>query len=158
LSQGGYSTWEVRVRAVSALERGHAVCQVADAYGVNRTTLFRWMQRYTCEGRRGLERRGGSGRPRVLKALDLEAVNNLVLEPASAFGFETDLWTVGRLRRVIREQYGVRVSPDTVWRRLREAGFTYQKPERRLGNGVSTIYTYNVGDFTIYPGITVMSP
>jgi predicted nucleic acid-binding protein len=27
-----------------------------------------------------------------------------------------------------------------------------------LGNGVSTIYTYNVGDFTIYPGITVMTP
>lgn len=71
------------------------------------------------------------GRPRLLAALDMERINDIVLEPASAFGFESDLWTVGRLRRVIREQYGVTVSPDTVWRRLREAGFTYQKPERR---------------------------
>jgi transposase len=116
---------------VLAIERGHAVGQVAEAYGVNRTTLFRWVRRFTIDGHRGLERHVGSGRPRLLTALDMEAVNDIVLEPASVFGFETDLWTVGRLRRVIGEQYGVTVSPDTVWRRLREAGFTYQKPERR---------------------------
>jgi transposase len=121
----------MRSRAVLAVERGQAVGQVAEAYGINRTTLFRWVRRFGIEGSRGLERRVGSGRPRLLTALDMEAVNDIVLEPASVFGFETDLWTVGRLRRVIREQYGVTVSPDTVWRRLREAGFTYQKPERR---------------------------
>ena len=131
MSHGGYSTVEVRARAVGAVERGQPVGQVAGAYGVNRTTLFRWVRRFTTAGSAGLERRVGSGRPRLLTALDMEAVNDLVLEPASAFGFETDLWTVGRLRRVIREQYGVTVSPDTVWRRLRDAGFTYQKPERR---------------------------
>lgn len=131
MSQGGYSTLEMRSRAVVAVERGQPVGQVAEAYGVNRTTLFRWLCRFTIDGQRGLERRVGSGRPRLLAALDMERINDIVLEPASAFGFESDLWTVGRLRRVIREQYGVTVSPDTVWRRLREAGFTYQKPERR---------------------------
>jgi transposase len=83
------------------------------------------------QGSRGLVRRAGSGRPRLLAAFDMAALNDIVLEPASHFGFETDLWTVGRLRQVIREQYKVEVSPDTVWRRLRDAGFTYQKPERR---------------------------
>ena len=122
---------EMRSRAVAAVERGQPVGQVAEAYGVNRTTLFRWLHRFTVDAQRGLERRVGSGRPRLLAALDMEAINDMVLEPASVFGFETDLWTVGRLRRVIHEQYGITVSPDTVWRRLREAGFTYQKPERR---------------------------
>jgi len=131
MSQGRYSTLEVRSRAVLAVERGQPVGEVAEAYGIDRTTLFRWVQRFTNEGPYGLERRVGSGRPRLLATLDIEAINAIVLEPASAFGFETDLWTVGRLRRVIREQYGVAVSPDTVWRRLREAGFTYQKPERK---------------------------
>lgn len=122
---------EMRSRAVVAVERGQPVGQVAEAYGVNRTTLFRWLRRFNIDGQHGLQRRVGSGRPRLLAALDMEAINDIVLEPASVFGFETDLWTVGRLRRVIREQYGVTVSLDTVWRRLREAGFTYQKPERR---------------------------
>lgn|SRR5262245_11196259 len=131
MSQGQYSTLEIRHRAVSALERGQPVGQVAEAYGVNRTTLFRWMRRFAAHGESGLERRRGSGRPRVLAAFDMEAVNDIVLEPASQFGFETDLWTVGRLRQVIREHYGADVSHDTVWRRLRDAGFTYQKPERR---------------------------
>ncbi|MCA9191267.1 MAG: IS630 family transposase [Planctomycetales bacterium] len=49
--------------------------------------------------------------------------------PASTFGFETDLWTVGRLHSVIVSRFKVSVSNDTVWRRLREAGLTYQKPE-----------------------------
>ncbi len=114
-----------------AVKRGQPVGQVAKAYGVNRTTLFRWVQRYATEGSRGLERRAGSGRPRLLATFDMEALNDIVLEPASHFGFETDLWTVGRLGQVIREQYGVTISDDTVWRRLRDAGFTYQKPERR---------------------------
>jgi hypothetical protein len=37
------------------------------------------------------------------------------LRPASAFGYETDLWTVGRLHQVIQEQYRVAVSRDTIW-------------------------------------------
>lgn len=131
MSQGGYSTLEMRSRAVLAVERGQPLGQVAQAYDVNRTTLFRWVQRFTMRGVSGLERRVGSGRPRLLAAFDMEAVNDIVLEPASLFGFETDLWTVGRLRQVIRERYGVTVSADTIWRRLRDAGFTYQKPERR---------------------------
>src|SRR5262245_7181960 len=131
MCQGRYSTLDMRSRAILAVERGQRVGQVAEAYGVNRTTLFRWLRRYTTGGSRGLERRAGSGRPRLLSAFDMEALNDIVLEPASHFGFETDLWTVGRLRQVIREHYGVTISAKTVWRRLREAGFTYQKPERR---------------------------
>jgi transposase len=121
----------MRARAVAAVAGGLPVGQVAQAYRVNRTTLFRWVQRCAAEGGRGLKRRPGSGRPRLLAAFDMEALNDIVLEPASHFGFETDLWTVARLRQVIREQYGVTVSRDTVWRRLRDAGFTYQQPERR---------------------------
>lgn len=131
MCQGGYSTLEMRSRAVLAVERGQPVGQVAEAYGVDRTTLFRWVRRFLTLGSHGLERRAGSGRPRLLPAFDMEALNDVVLEPASNFGFETDLWTVARLRQVIREQYGIMLSEDTVWRRLRDAGFTYQTPERR---------------------------
>lgn len=131
MCHGRYSTFDTRSRAVLAVERGQPVGQVADAFGVNRTTLFRWVRRFVTQGRRGLQRRAGSGRPCLLTVFDMEALNDVVLEPASHFGFETDLWTVSRLRQVIRDQYGVMLSEDTVWRRLRDAGFTYQKPERR---------------------------
>src|ERR1044071_10018224 len=54
----------------------------------------------------------------------------MVLQPASAFGFETDFWTAKRLHQVVTEQLLASVSLRTILRRLREAGLTYQKPTR----------------------------
>ena len=126
----GYSTYELRVRAIDALIRGVPVGEVATAFGVDRTTVFRWHQRYEVEGTAGLERSPGSGRPRTLEDLTEHELRAIVLKPASAFGYETDLWTVRRLHCVICDQYQTTLSQDTIWRRLREAGLTYQKPER----------------------------
>lgn len=130
MRENGYSTVEIRVRAVQAVERGWNVTEAADAFGVSRSTLHRWLSRYSNDGSDGLQRKLGSGRPRKLEELDEAELRGIVLKPASDFGYETQLWTVGRLHRVIQEQYDVVVSRDTVWRRLRDAGLTYQKPER----------------------------
>lgn len=130
-NQGRYSTLDMRVHAVAAVCRGLAPGEVADAYGIDRTTLFRWVSRFDENGLSGLKRKAGSGRPRLLKDLDEDALWGIVLQPATDFGFETDLWTIGRLHRVIQQQYVTTISHDTIWRRLREAGLTYQKPERQ---------------------------
>ena len=103
---------------------------VAAAYGVERTTLYRWMQKHECDGPSGLERKAGSGRRRKLEELREDELRALVLKGAQHFGYETDLWTVARLRRVITEEFSIVLSKNTVWRRLRDAGLTYQKPER----------------------------
>lgn len=124
------STFDVRIRAVRAVLRGRSMSDVADAYGTDRSTVFRWVTRFQKDGVEGLERRSTSGRPRKLEELTETDLRNIVLRPASDFGYETDLWTVGRLHVVIEDQYQVSVSKDTIWRRLREAGLTYQKPER----------------------------
>jgi transposase len=67
----------------------------------------------------------------LLDDLEEKDLRWIVMCPASDFGYETDLWTVGRLQQVIEEVLEVKVSKDTVWRRLRDAGLTYQKPERQ---------------------------
>ncbi len=130
MCQGRYSTYDLRVRAVQAVSRGIPVGQVASVFGVDRSTLSRWMVRYRVNGDGGLQRKQGSGRPRLLEDIEEKDLRFIVLCAASDFGFETDLWTVGRLQQVIEDVCEVRVSRDTVWRRLRDAGLTYQKPER----------------------------
>lgn len=125
-----HSTYEIRVRAVNAVRRGLAICEVAAAYNTDRTTLYRWMQRYANDGDLGLERKSGSGRPRILEQLDKGDLTRIILCPASKYGFETDLWTVRRVQIVVEERYHISISTDTIWRRLRDAGLTYQKPER----------------------------
>lgn len=127
-----YSTYAVRVRAVRAVLNGLPVSDVAKAYAVDRTTLHRWLQRFHDSGMEdSLLRRPTSGRPRKLACLNENDLKKIVLAPASAFGFETDLWTVQRLRTVLVDKFGQAISDDTVLRRLREAGMTWQVPERQ---------------------------
>src|SRR5262245_13839419 len=131
MKQAKYSTYELRVRAVHALGEGMPVAQVAEAYQVDRTTLYRWRVRFDqASGPQGLVRVPGSGRPRKLQDVAPEQWRTLVLEPASTFGFETDFWTAKRLHQVVTEQFAARVSLRTILRRLQEAGLTYQKPTR----------------------------
>jgi len=130
MSEGTHLAAEVRGRAVRAVQDGMSRQAVAAAYGVERTTLYRWMQKYEVDGKSGLERKAGSGRRRKLEELGEDELRALVLNGAQHFGYETDLWTVGRLRRVITEEFSIVLSKNTVWRRLRDAGLTYQKPER----------------------------
>lgn len=125
-----YSTVEIRRGAVEAVNRGVPLVQVAESYNVDRITVYRWVKRFDECGDGGLKRRVGSGRPRKLDELTEAELRGIVLKPAAHFGFETDLWRVGRLRRVIRDAFQVVLSKNTVWRRLRDAGLTWQKPER----------------------------
>jgi transposase len=126
----GYSTLEVRVRAVNAVREGVPVSHVAQAYGIDRTTLHRWLRRCEAEGDAGLQRRPVSGRPRKLESISEYNLKRVVLAPVSRFGFETDLWTVGRVHAVLVDRFNEDVSEDTVWRRLRDVGLTWQTPER----------------------------
>lgn len=127
----GYSTYEVRVRAVEAVRNGMPIVDVAQAHCVDRTTVHRWLARYdAADGLSGLHRAPVPGRPRKLATLNKDDWWDMVLKPASEFGYETDFWTVRRLQQVIRDRFLVDVSTFTIWRRLREANLTYQKPER----------------------------
>lgn len=127
-----YSTYEIRVRAVEAVRQGMAVTDVAKSYQVNRSTVHRWVTRYESQnGNQGLLRQPVSGRPRILGKISDRQLLSIVLKSASSFGFETDFWTGPRLCQVIKQKFKVKPSRWTVWRWLRDAGLTYQKPERK---------------------------
>jgi transposase len=130
MSEGTHFALDVRRRAAVAVVEGMTIADVAVAYSVDRKTVSRWVAKFRNGGSDGLRRKAGSGRPRKLEELTEEELRQIVLPGAMAFGFETDLWTVRRLRRVIRDKFRIQLSKNTIWRRLRDAGLTYQKPER----------------------------
>jgi len=130
MCDGTHLTAELRRRAVDAVMEGMPQTAVASAYGVDRKTILRWVSKFRQGGDDALLRKAGSGRPRSLEDLTEEELSTIIFAGASAYGFETDLWTVGRVRRVITDQFGIPLSKSTVRRRLHDAGLTYQKPER----------------------------
>ena len=131
MSGAVHSTYDIRVRAVRAVcDERLPVTVVARAYGTSRITVHRWISRFRDNGELGLLRKEGNGRPRKLKYLDRNRLKEIVLSPASDYGYETDFWTTRRLIQVIQSTFHVLLSKQTVMRRLHEAGLTYQKPER----------------------------
>ena len=131
MSQATYSTLDIRERAVRAVvDEQLSVTVVAQAYSVDRSTLHRWLSRFASHGEAGLARLPGSGRVRKLSQLDTDRLLEIVMVPASQYGYETDFWTTRRLIQVIRSEFGTTLSKQTVMRRLHEAGLSYQKPER----------------------------
>lgn len=126
------STYEIRIRAVQAVLHGLSMPIVAKAYQVNRSTVLRWVERYANDGSNdGLIRKPVSGRPRLFAEISDRKLLSIVLKPASSFGYETDFWTCGRLCHVFRKTVGITSSKWTMWRWLRDAGLTYQKPQRQ---------------------------
>jgi len=130
MSEGTHLSTDFRQRAVDAVLGGMTKTAVALAYGVHRKTITRWANRFQEGGDAALVRQAGSGRRRKLDDLTEEELLAIVLSGAATYGFETNLWTVSRLRRVIVDEFQIQVSKNTIWRRLRDAGLTYQKPER----------------------------
>jgi len=131
LRTSGYSTFDFRIRAVRAVvEDGLAITEVAKAFDVDRVTVHRWLGRFAANGKSGLERKPVQGRPRMVAQLNSDRLVDIVYAPATEYGYETDFWTTRRLIQVIRDQFGVMLSKQTMMRRLHEAGLSYQKPER----------------------------
>ena len=126
-----YSTYEIRLRAIQALKSGMPMSMVAKAYQIHRTTIYRWWNRYFESNEDGLIRKSGSGRPRIFTQIDKELLLNLVLGSAVDFGYESDLWTCRRIQETVKTELGFNLSRWTIWRRLKESGLTYQKPEKQ---------------------------
>ena len=74
-----YSTFDVRLRAIRAAAHGMPKGQVAAAYGIDRITLYRWLNNYQHNGTNGLYRKEGSGRPALLQELSETELRKIVL-------------------------------------------------------------------------------
>lgn len=46
-------------------------------------------------------------------------------------GYTTDLWTLKRIGRVIRREFGVRYSTSNVWNLMKALGWSCQTPDKR---------------------------
>jgi len=128
-----YSTYEVRLRAVRAVQSGHAVTQVAKIFGIARRTLNYWLERKREDPENGLRRKSnpGSARPRKAPQINSNFLIRLTASDATDHGFDSNLWTARRVGQVLARSSKTRLSRSVVKERLQEARLTWQKPRRQ---------------------------
>jgi transposase len=120
-----------RLEAAHMFAQGASQAEVAHTFGVSAQAASVWYRRWRQGGQVALRGAGRAGRRPRLSAAELEAVDQALRKGPEAFGFDTDLWTLGRVAQVIERLTGVRYHPGHVWRLLRRLGWSPQRPARR---------------------------
>ena len=114
------------------LKRNVPQAEVARKVGVSRQAVSVWAKQLAAaHGAVGKLRARPLGRPRRLEAEQSDGLLAMLLKGALAFGFPTELWTIKRVRVLVKREFGMAYSHTGCWRLLRSLGFTPQKPERR---------------------------
>jgi len=117
-------------KAVQAIVDGsQSVANVAKVFGVGRSSVYRWIERQSESG--SLERLPVSGRPAILNIKTGQRLMQMICQPASNFGYDSDFWTTRRIVQVAKKQLKIKISRMAVHRTLVKFEQSYRRPESR---------------------------
>ena len=121
----------LRREAVAEVRAGRSLNSIAVALGVSREAVRLWRERAEADPRHGLVAQP-PGPKCLLDARQLARLRKVLLQGADRHGFPDPLWTVERVRKVVRRLFGVRYAPGSLRHVLIEhLNFSCQKPEKR---------------------------
>lgn len=121
-----------RLKAEKLFRKGCSQAHVARQLEVCRQAASRRYAAWDSGGREALKGTGRrTGRKPKLCGEQLCQLEAILLADAPAAAFETDLWTLKRIARVIRRQFRVAYYAAPVWKVLGQLGWSCQRPERK---------------------------
>ena len=95
---------ERRFKAFGLLKKGLSEAEVARQVGVHRQSVNRWAEQIEKRGREGLKKAGRAGRKPRLKQSDLKKLEIKLKQGPQALGYETNLWTLQRVAKLIEQE------------------------------------------------------
>lgn len=120
-----------RLLGARLLRQGLPQAEVARRVGVHRQSVSRWAEQLQQGGRKALQSAGRSGRKARLGAAELKRIVRGLERGPESLGYQTGLWTAGRVADLIERECGVKFSAVQAWRILRQLGWTPQRPVGR---------------------------
>lgn len=120
---------QLRRSAVRRIEAGESPEWVAAGLGINRRTVYRWLEAFHYGGADALAAKPIPGAPRKIDARQMAWISRTVRQKNPLqLKFDYALWTLAMIRALIRRQFGVNLSEVSVGRLMRRLGFTPQRP------------------------------
>ena len=130
--QGSAEELERRRRqAVAAVKSGTPQKTVAEVFGVDPNSVWRWMEMER-QGSERLAARPHPARKRKMSSAQERQLAKWLSKGARAHGWADDLWTASRVTDVIRRHLGIQYHVEHVRHLLKERlGWSSQRPEQR---------------------------
>lgn len=120
-----------RKRGMRLLAEGLWPAEVARRVGVTRQSVLRWTKLTEQGGVAALKRPERFGRPPKLNDAQRAELIKTLKGGALAAGFSSELWTLPRIASMINDRFKVELSQPSVWRMLRQLGWSVQRPTGR---------------------------
>jgi transposase len=115
---------------VSAYKSGTGGTALSKMFGYSRASIHTWV-RQDRDGNMGRRQRPGSGRSAKLQRAQIKRLLRILKQPASKFGFETDLWNTVRIRIVCRKKLKITASRMAIWRVLKRFDQSFKKVQKQ---------------------------
>lgn len=126
---------ELRLRVVNAVNAGMKQAQAARTFGVARWSVVHWIKAQRSDGTQALapKRRGRrAGEAGKLSPSQAERIRKLVVgKMPEQLKLPFYLWTRAAVQRLIKSEYGVRLSLSAVGGYLKRWGLSVQRPVKR---------------------------
>lgn len=120
-----------RLKAVRlVMEEGLTKTEAGARVGAHRNSVTLWVQMYERGGESALATHEPGVESRLTDA-QRDDVICCILDGPKAHGFDTDLWTLPRVAKLIHRRHRVRYDVDHLSRLLRQWGLSWQKPALR---------------------------
>ena len=124
----------IRLMAVERVREGERASEVIEAYGFNRTTIYKWLKVAFRPGAgiKALRSTKATGRPRSLSPAQERRVFRWIngRDPRQ-YGLDFGLWTRNVVAELIEKKFGVHLGVSAVGELLAKLGLTPQKPLQR---------------------------
>lgn len=132
-------TRDVRLRTRAQIillssEQNMTAPQISVIVRLNEQTVRRWMRRFNAEGINGLADKPRPGAPGKVTSEYCEQLLGVVRQRPRALNQDYSLWTLERLADYMAEETGIRVSVDTVRRRLKAGGIVLSRPQHTISS------------------------
>jgi transposase len=120
---------QIRIRAVKRVQQGESPEKVIATLGFSRACIYNWLAKYRAGGLHALRSGKHPGRPKKLDGTQIAWINKTIRDKNPLqLKFSFALWTRSMVTRLIRKQFGLKLSESSVGRLLRQMGFSCQKP------------------------------
>jgi transposase len=127
--KGRRATFEERVSACEALEKGASADTIAQVMGVSRASVFDWWKTYRLHGKEALRTKPTPGpKPRLTDGQMSQLQRIIIGSNPQQLDFGPALWTREIIRELILRLFGVKLSLVSVGSVLARLGMSPQRP------------------------------
>lgn len=122
----------IRIMAVRRVREGEAPSSVIKSFGLNRTTIYRWLAADKEGGEQALAASKHPGPHHILSDVQMRQVRQWICgKDPRQHGFDFGLWTRKIVAALIQKRFGVELGITTIGRILARLEITPQQPLRR---------------------------